>query len=145
MHLALDIDIAISPASVTQEAWELISFSLLERQVQNLLSSRNANGFVDFCLFTMCLRSPRNLASLCCYNRTSVTMGPENTLFWYFGRYIPSPFLQLFSSALQPLHPSHQRAGTLLAAKGECTGLINRLPAAQSHCRRLLLGLGQFS
>lgn len=123
LHLALGIHIVIIPILVTQGAWELISFSPLERQVQNLVSSRDAKRFVDLYLFTLCLRSLRNLVSLCCYSQLSVTKEPENILLWYFRRYIPSPFLQLFISALQLLYPSHQHAGTLLSARGECAGL----------------------
>lgn len=81
VHLVLGIDIVIIPTSVTQEAWELISFSPLERQAQSLLSSRNANRFVRFCSFIMCSRTPRNLVGLYCYNQTSVAVASENILF----------------------------------------------------------------
>lgn len=85
VHLVLGIDIVIIPNSVTQEAWELISFSPLERQAQSLLSSRNANGFVRFCSFITCLRTPRNIVSLYRYNQTSVTMASENILVFILG------------------------------------------------------------
>lgn len=123
VHLVLGIHIVIIPILVTQGAWELISFSPLERQVQNLISSRDAKRFVDLYLFTPCLRSLRDLISLHCYSQISVTKEPENILFWYFGRYVSSPFLQLFISALQLLYPSHQDAAILLSEMGECAGL----------------------
>lgn len=79
VHLVLGIDIVLTPASVTQEAWELISFSLLERQVQNLLSSRNANGLLISAYLLFAWRVPET------WSVSAVTVRPLWLWPWGMG------------------------------------------------------------